>query len=70
MSKVFSKDMIPKCEYCSTGLPCRERELVVCPKKGITQKNFSCRSFSYDPVLRTPKPIPVVKAHDKSEFEI
>ena len=30
-------------------------ESVLCPKKGIMDKDFSCKRFRYDPLKRVPE---------------
>lgn len=70
MSKVFSKKITPMCAHCVHGLACNNTNLVVCGKKGIMDYTDSCRKFKYDPIGRTPKPIPVVPKYTKEDFEL
>jgi hypothetical protein len=43
------------CAFCEKGTPVPGGEFVICPKKGLVDEKFSCRSFSYDPLKREPK---------------
>ena len=70
MSKAFSKKITPMCAYCINGLACNNTNVVVCGKKGIMDSTDSCRKFKYDPIGRTPKPIPVVPKFKKENFDI
>ena len=55
-SKLLNKKSIPPaCEYCSRGSCAPDGKTVLCPKKGVMQKNSSCSAFRYDPLKRKPK---------------
>ena len=42
-SKLLNKKSIPPaCEYCSRGNCAPDGKTVLCPKKGVMQKNSSC----------------------------
>ncbi len=70
MSKTFSKDIIPMCGHCVHGLSCNNTDVVVCGKKGIMDRRDSCKKFKYDPLGRTPDPLPQIERYDKSDFEL
>ena len=60
----------PACEYCSRGSCAPDGKTVLCPKKGVMQKNSSCSAFRYDPLKRKPKlPVELPK-FDASDFEL
>ena len=45
----------PRCEYCMQGRLSADGESVLCPKKGVMDKDFSCKKFKYDPLKRVPE---------------
>ena len=50
---LFQRKIEPRCAYCAHGKPLGEDQ-IVCPKKGVMSAGSHCRSFRYDPLLRTP----------------
>lgn len=50
---LFQRKIEPRCAYCAHGKPL-EADQIVCPKKGVMSAGSHCRSFRYDPLLRTP----------------
>lgn len=50
---LFRKDIEKYCIYCVHSRPLNEEQML-CRKKGIVMQNYSCRSYSYDPLKRTP----------------
>ena len=50
---LFRKDIEPRCIYCVHSKSIGDGT-VVCPKKGVIDGGFSCRSFGYDPFKRIP----------------
>lgn len=62
-SKLFKKDIEPRCAYCARGTAVGERE-IACKKNGITDPASHCRSFVYDPLKREPpRPLPLKTEH-------
>ena len=48
-SKLLNKKSIPPaCEYCTRGSGAPDGKTVLCPKKGVMQKDSSCSAFRYD----------------------
>ena len=54
MSRKILGNIEPKCEYCKIGKLSADKLKVLCPKKGIMDKEFSCKKFRYDPLRRVP----------------
>ena len=50
---LFQRKIEPRCAYCAHGKPLGEDQ-IVCSKKGVMSAGSHCRSFRYDPLLRTP----------------
>ena len=54
MSRKIIEAKEPRCEYCLIGKLSADGENVLCPKKGVMNKDFSCKKFRYDPLKRVP----------------
>ena len=67
LKKLLNKKSIsPSCSYCEYGKLSPDGETVLCKKKGIVEKDFSCRKFSYDVLKRQPKrPLPLQKFNEE-----
>lgn len=71
MKRFFDKNIEPRCEYCEKGYLSADGKNVLCKKKGIVEKGFSCLLFTYDPVLRKPKPAaPAILQYDPEDFKL
>ena len=71
MKRFFDKNIEPLCEYCEKGYLSADGKNVLCKKKGVVEKGFSCFSFTYDPILRKPKPsAPVMPQYDPEVFKL
>ena len=69
--KLFSgKNYEKRCEYCLKGRLPQDRSAVLCKRFGVVALDFSCRSFEYDPLKRTPRRIRVNASFDESEFKL
>ena len=67
----FDKNIEPRCEYCEKGYLSSDGKNVLCKKKGVVEKGFSCLSFTYDPLLRKPKPVsPEIQHFNPEDFKI
>lgn len=64
------KEYPPKCEYCQKGRLSPDGESVLCPKKGIVEKDDSCRSYKYDVLKRKPLRQPLVDDVNSEDFVI
>ncbi len=54
MSRNLTREHDPRCEYCKYGKLSADGDKVLCPKKGIMDKYYSCKKFRYDPLKRVP----------------
>ena len=71
MKRFFFFIIEPRCEYCEKGYLSADGKNVLCKKKGVVEKGFSCFSFTYDPILRKPKPsAPVMPQYDPEDFKL
>ncbi len=68
--KLYGNNISPSCSYCKFGTLSESKEVILCEKKGITAKNFSCRKFKYDPLRRIPKKQEEIPQYNKEDFEI
>ncbi len=55
LSKKIIDTDVPRCEYCLIGKLSADGETVLCTKKGVMDKDSSCKKFKYDPLKRIPK---------------
>lgn len=69
--KILSKkEYPPKCDYCKHGRLSPDGESILCEKKGIVERDSSCRAYKYDVMKRVPYKQPLVKSADPSDFEL
>lgn len=66
----FDKKIEPKCVYCEYGQPGRSNKMILCPKCGIVNEDYSCKKFVYSPLKRIPDkvhptPDPALVNNDK-----
>ena len=52
--KYFDKNIQPKCDYCQCGRRTKDGNKVLCEKRGMTDREFSCGKFVYSPLKRIP----------------
>ena len=70
MASVFNKKLMKACEYCKYGKISDFSDEVFCFKKGITQKNDSCRHFEYDILKRKPQRIKPSDNYNPDNFKL
>ena len=68
--KVIGRNVEPRCKYCHYGTPTADGESVVCPKKGVLDKDESCKKFRYNPLKRAPRQDPEVLSFSESDFTL
>lgn len=54
-TEYFDPKIPPKCEYCANGRPAKSNGKVLCSKCGIVAGDYSCKKFSYSPLMRIPE---------------
>ena len=52
--KYFDKNIQPKCDYCQFGRRTKDGNKILCEKRGMTERDFSCGKFIYSPLKRIP----------------
>lgn len=62
---LFSKKIERSCQYCAHCTQLDEN-VILCVKRGVTEKRTKCRKFSYDPCKRVPVK---AKAPDFEKYE-
>ncbi|MBE6715334.1 MAG: hypothetical protein E7573_00260 [Ruminococcaceae bacterium] len=70
MNRKIIGNVEPKCVYCKHGRMSSDGEHVLCPKKGVYDKNSFCKKFEYDPFKHTPAKKPVLQQFSPEDFEI
>ena len=66
---LFSKDIKKCCEYCAHGSPIGKSG-ILCDKHGPVTPDHRCRSFSYDPLRRTPAPAVTLSSVPEESFKL
>lgn len=54
-TEYFDPKIPPKCEYCANGRPAKSNGKILCSKCGIVAGDYSCKKFSYSPLMRIPE---------------
>lgn len=70
MEKHGKIEIAPKCEYCVHARPSPDGETVLCPKKGVMEKDSKCRKYKYDILKRRPKKKPKLQEFSAEDFEL
>ncbi len=71
MKKKIIGNVDAKCEYCKHGKIAADNKNILCPKMGVTAKDYNCKKFSYDPLKRIPSNLsPQFMQFEKKDFEI
>ena len=70
MKKQAKVEIAPKCEYCVHARPSPDGETVLCPKKGVVEKDSKCRKYKYDILKRQPKHKPKLQEFSAEDFEL
>lgn len=52
--RYFDKSIAPKCDYCQYGKRARDGNKVLCEKRGLVEREYSCTKFIYSPLKRIP----------------
>ena len=60
----------PRCAYCKSGRLSPDGISVLCEKKGIVDKNSSCRAYKYDVMKRVPEKQPSFTDTDPEDFAL
>lgn len=53
------------CAFCENATGIFDPDIMVCKRKGLVPKSYSCRKFAYDPIKRQP---PKAVAAPKLEY--
>ncbi len=60
---------VPKiCACCEKAATLADSDTVLCSKKGIVSCDYTCRSFSYDPLKRVPRQKPAIPPLDEDSL--
>ena len=69
-NKLFNKKLPHYCEYCLFGNCSQFSNEVICVKRGVTERNDSCRHYKYDPLKREPKKIKISNNFEAEDFSL
>lgn len=70
MKKKIIGNVEPKCEYCKFGIEGADKKSILCPKKGVLDKDDHCKKFEYDPLKRVPRKAPTLMEFSEEDFEL
>ena len=70
MSKERIAELPRVCEYCENAVKIADDEFVLCQHKGVVDKGYCCRRFSYDILKRIPLPPARLITPDPNEFNL
>lgn len=65
-----SEEISKLCEYCRYATPMTVGGDMLCEKRGVVDKEFSCRKFLYDPLKRVPRRLDTVTMPDELKEEL
>lgn len=68
--KLYNKDVKKQCDVCRFGKLSEDKESVLCRKKGVTDRDEKCRSFSYDATKREPMIPTKLPEYSEDDFKI
>jgi len=58
------------CMNCRYGRMPKDREAVLCEKKGIVDPQGKCRHYEYDPLRRRPKRAVISSDYTEEDFKL
>ncbi len=64
------KEISPSCSYCAHGKLSPDGATVLCKKKGVVEKDFACRKFTYDVLKRQPKRPIELEKYNPEDFKL
>lgn len=70
MSKFYNKTISPACKYCVHSNILAYSDDTICKYKGVTESDFSCKNYKYDPLKRIPNLPKSQNNYSKSDFEL
>ena len=67
---INAKNYPQTCENCFYGRMSDEKDCVLCVKKGVMDKSFSCKKYKYDPLKRQPKRRKPLEKYTEEDFKL
>ncbi len=68
--KILGRNVEPRCKYCQYGTPAPDEKNVLCPKKGVIDRDSFCKKFRYDPLKRIPREKPALLTFSEGDFSL
>lgn len=68
--KLYSKEISPKCLYCSRGRQVNGGKEILCLKMGVMQPDSCCKKFKYDPLKRAPETLKLKTDFSPEDFKL
>lgn len=69
--KMLNKDShSASCACCIHGNIPKDKSMILCKYKGVTNADESCKKFKYDPLKRVPKKMQIATDFDAEDFKL
>lgn len=68
--KAFNKKLSHRCEYCVNSKALDGSNEVICKKRGVVDRQDSCRHYKYDPLKRVPDTAKISKNYTPEDFSL
>ncbi len=69
--KIIDKKKYPEiCLNCFYGRIPKDKESILCEKKGIVDPNGKCHSYRYDPLKRRPERVVIDSDFKEEDFKL
>ena len=68
--KGFNKKLQHRCEYCVHGNELLNSNEILCKKRGVTDRQDSCRHYKYDPLKRKPEQTKISNNYSQEDFTL
>lgn len=69
-NRLFKKNKDKRCCYCRHGSFSTDKQHVMCPKRGVMDRDDKCYFFSYDATKREPMIPAPMQEYSDDVFEL
>ncbi len=70
LKNLFGSGVQPACLHCEQSHPSPDKVMVLCRRFGPVSPHYKCKKYRYDPLKRTPRPMPKLPAYAAEDFEV
>lgn len=69
--KLFDDKKYSKlCKNCFFGRSTKEKDIVLCEKKGVVDPDGKCTHYKYDPLKRVPEKTKLISDYSEEDFKL